>query len=594
MPSSSAPPFKITPDDKYMHELSFKDLIQFEELQNMLEVSYTATGMPAGIIDAFSGEFCAGAGWQKICSNFHRVHPKTSARCLASDTAITNKIKQGEHFGYKCSNGLWDIGVPIHCMGTHMSTLFLGQFFYVNEEPDIKFFRNQADQYGFDKKKYLEALAEVPRFTHEKVDEILKYNIALAAFLSDLASSIMKNKSEIEQRKLAEKKFRNLQTYLSNIIDSMPSALIGVSPDGKITQWNKNAEKISKIPAGQAIGMDLRKALPRLSSKMDQIKLAITCREKQFESAKPYIHNNKTRYEDLTIYPLIEDGVNGAVIRIDDVTERINMEKMMIQSEKMLSIGGLAAGMAHELNNPLAGMTVYANNIKKRLFEDLEKNIEAANECNISLTDFRKYLNQREIAHMLDGILGAGRRAASIINNVLNFSRKSEIKLRQHKITAILDNTLELIANDYSLTKEYDFKRIELVREYDHNIPEVYCEKNEIQQVFLNILKNGAETMAEKEYSDNNPRFICKISKQDKMVVVEIEDNGKGMDKITKARIFEPFYTTKGIGEGTGLGLSVSYFIITNQHSGFMGVQSELNSWTKFIIKLPIKGKKTD
>ncbi len=587
---------KAPSNNKDIPKLFFKDLIKFDELQKMLEVSYSATGMPSGIIDAITGEVYAGAGWQRICTDFHRVHPETNAKCIASDTAITNKIKHGQHFANKCRNGLWDIGVPVHCMGTHIATFFLGQFFYVDEEPDISFFINQAERLGFDKEKYLEALAEIPRFTRKQVQETLRYNTALADFLSELASSSMRFKQEISQRKIAEKELRNLQNYLSNIIDSMPSALIGVNLDGIITQWNKGAEKISNLSSTQAVGLHLEKALPRLSSEMSQIKLAMTTRQKKLENTKPCIIDNQTRYEDFTIYPLVENGVTGAVIRIDDVTDRVNMEKMIIQSEKMMSIGGLAAGMAHEINNPLAGITGHAYNIKKRLFGDLKKNIEAAQKCNISLPNLHQYLTQREIPRMVDGILNAGHRASLIISNVLNFSRQSESNFTEHSLIKLLDNTLELIENDYNLNKKYDFKKIEIIKDYDQSLPAIKCEGNEIQQVLLNILKNGAESMSEKEYSkedsDDRPRFICKIAKQNKMAILEIEDSGTGIDEQDRKRIFEPFYTTKEIGKGTGLGLSISYFIIVNQHNGSLEVHSKPGSWTKFTIKLPFSDPK--
>ncbi|SME92480.1 PocR ligand-binding domain-containing protein [Desulfovibrio gilichinskyi] len=576
-----------TPENEEAPKLLFKDLIKFDELQKMLEVSYSATGMPSGIIDAITGEVYADAGWQKICTDFHRVHPETNAKCIASDTAITDKIKHGQYFANKCRNGLWDIGVPVHCMGTHIATFFLGQFFYINEEPDISFFINQAERLGFDKEKYLEALAEIPRFTREQVQQTLKYNTALADFLSELASSSMKYKQEISQRKIAEKELRNLQNYLSNIIDSMPSALIGVNLDGIITQWNKGAEQVSSLASKQAVGQPLEKVLPRLSSEMDKIKLAIATRQKKLESAKPCIINNETKYEDLTIYPLVENGVSGAVIRIDDVTDRINLEKMMIQSEKMMSIGGLAAGMAHEINNPLAGIIGYAYNIKNRLFGDLEKNSDTAQKCNISLPNLQEYLTRREIPRMVDGIINAGHRASLIISNVLNFSRKSESNFTEHSLIDLLDNTLELIENDYNLNKKYDFKKIEIIKDYDRNIPAIKCEGNEIQQVLLNILKNGAESMSGKEYSDDKPRFICRISQQNEIAIIEIEDSGTGIGEQDRKRIFEPFYTTKEIGKGTGLGLSISYFIIVNQHNGSLEVQSKPGSWTKFTIKLP-------
>ena len=571
---------------KKLSDLLLKDLVEVDELQNMMDVSYAATGMPSGVIDAVSGEIYAGAGWQKICVNFHRIHPETCAKCIASDTAITNKIKKGTHYGYKCSNGIWDIGVPIMCMEQHVATFFLGQFFYENEEPDRDFFIKQAEQYGFDKQKYLSALDEVPRFTRKRVEEILKYNIALAAFLSDSASKAMRNYYEIEQRKEAEKEINSLRNYLANIIDSMPSILIGVDPEGQITQWNKEAESVSGIRQDMAIGTNIEETMPTLGSEMERIRKAITTRRKQAYINRPTPEGDKTACEDVTIYPLIANGVRGAVIRIDDVTERVNLERMMLQSEKMMSVGGLAAGMAHEINNPLSGILGHVTNIKKRIYDDLKANISVAERHDLSLKKMRNYMDEREIPRMLNGISQAGERAALIVRNMLTFSRKSEQNFTPQNLPELLDKTIELASSDYDLKKEYDFKQIEIIREYDTNMASVLCEGNEIQQVFLNILKNGAEAMSE---SPLPSRFTCKIYKKSRNAVVEIIDNGPGMPEDVRKHIFEPFFTTKDVGKGTGLGLSVSYFIITDQHDGAMDVQSQPGEWTRFIIKLPFK-----
>nr|WP_281168146.1 ATP-binding protein [Maridesulfovibrio zosterae] len=373
------------------------------------------------------------------------------------------------------------------------------------------------------------------------------------------------------------------------MIDSMPSTLIGVDPEGIITQWNKRAEDLTGLTAEQALGTPLVQAMPGLDKEIDHIKQAISSCKKQTYGTVSNVDESTQIYEDITIYPLISDKARGAVIRIDDVTERVNMERMMLQSEKMLSIGGLAAGMAHEINNPLAGILGHAINIKKRIYSDIPSNISVAQTCNASLQDVREYLDKREIPRMLDGITDAGERAANIVSNMLSFARKSDNNFTPQNLGTLIDKTLELAINDYNLKKSYDFRRIKIIREYALQTPLVRCSGNEIQQVLLNLFKNGAEAMAEKNYVDSTPHFICRVYVDNSMAVIEIEDNGGGMTDIIRNRIFEPFYTTKEIGQGTGLGLSVSYFIIANQHNGTMAVESNPGHWTRFTIKIPLK-----
>lgn len=394
--------------------------------------------------------------------------------------------------------------------------------------------------------------------------------------------------TDITERKQAELELLKARNYIANILDSMPSILVSVDAKGLITQWNLQAEKNTGLKKNAVAGRPLEQVLPYLSDEMERVREAMHRRVSLGNFKRVHVTEGMTRYEDVTIFPLIANGVEGAVIRVDDVTERVHFEQIMVQSEKMLSVGGLAAGMAHEINNPLAAILGYSQNMKNRLLGDMKKNIDAANECDVSLAKIHAYLELREIPKMLNGIHESGTRAAKIVSNMLNFSRKSGDNFSEHDIAYLLDQSLELIVSDYDLKKSYDFKQIAVRREYDPNLSPVYCEGNQIQQVFLNLLKNAAEAMAEKDYKDESPLFVLHTSEKDGMAVVEIVDNGPGIKSDVCKRVFEPFFSTKPTGKGTGLGLSVSYFIITDQHNGTMEVFSTPGQWTKFIIKLPL------
>ncbi|TIH17166.1 PAS domain S-box protein [Marinifilum sp. JC120] len=286
---------------------------------------------------------------------------------------------------------------------------------------------------------------------------------------------------------------------------------------------------------------------------------------------------------------------NGAPLRLIgthmDITERKKTEQLMIQTEKMMSIGGLAAGMAHEINNPLAGILGNTQNLHNRLYANLKMNAKTAEKCGITLEQVQKYMDERGLPRMIQRIQEAGNRAAKIVSNMLSFSRQSKNEYAYHDITTILDKAIELSTSDYNLEKLYDFRQIEIIREYDQSIAPVYCESTEIQQVFMNLIKNGAEAMLEKDYQQDSPHFICRIKKDSQAVIIEIEDNGPGIPHEIRSRIFEPFYTTKEVGKGTGLGLSVSYYIITGHHHGSMRVDSSPGQWTRFTIRIPFNQK---
>jgi signal transduction histidine kinase len=145
-----------------------------------------------------------------------------------------------------------------------------------------------------------------------------------------------------------------------------------------------------------------------------------------------------------------------------------------------------------------------------------------------------------------------------------------------------------LASTDYNLKKHYDFKNITIIKEFEPDLPLVICEQAKVQQVLFNLLQNGAQAM--EQVTTRSSQFIIRLKRDpdDKKIIIEIEDNGPGMDQTTAKRVFEPFFTTKSVDEGTGLGLSISYFIITKNHNGEMFVESIEGIGTKFIIKLPL------
>ena len=398
---------------------------------------------------------------------------------------------------------------------------------------------------------------------------------------------------DITKRKRAEEELRNLRNYLSNIINSMPSVIIGVDPDGVVTQWNNEAERATGVSVKDAVSQPLDHVFPRLAPEMDQIREAMQSQETLSAPKQSYQEGSETHYEDITVYPLIANGVEGAVIRIDDVTDRVRIEEMMVQSEKMVSVGGLAAGMAHEINNPLAGMMQTADVMKRRLTEDLPANYRAAEMAGTTMDAVRVFMEAREVPEMLERISESGNRAAEIVQNMINFAHRSNSTFSTQDLAELLDHTVDLAGSDYDLSKKYDFRQIEIIREYEENLPHVPCESGKIQQVLFNILRNGAEAMQSDREKTDKPRFTLRLTYDHDAgrVRIEIEDNGPGMDEATRKRVFEPFFTTKPTDRGTGLGLSVSYFIITENHYGEMAVESTPGLGTKFIIHLPVERK---
>ncbi len=394
---------------------------------------------------------------------------------------------------------------------------------------------------------------------------------------------------DITEKVESNRELQQLRNYLANIINSMPSIIIGVNLDGTVTQWNHEASRITGITTEEAQGKLLPTVFPRLAIEMSRIFDAIKTRKEFIDPRQSYNHSGEVRYEDITVYPLITNDTEGAIIRIDDVTERVRFEKMMVQSEKIMSVGGIAAGMAHEINNPLSALLQTATVLNNRLNNSkLQANIVAAELTGIDLDSLRKYMENRDILSMLASLNDASLRISDIIDNMLNFARKTDIVSPPLAITELLDKTLSLVMTDHDLQKLQSSESLKIIREYQHKLPKITCEENKIQQVFMNLFRNGIQAMQEAETSPPTFTLSTKYQVADEMVTIEITDNGPGIEAATCKRIFEPFFTTKTDSDGTGLGLSISYFIITEIHGGEMTVQSELGVGSRFIIRLPI------
>jgi PAS domain S-box-containing protein len=446
--------------------------------------------------------------------------------------------------------------------------------------------------------------------------ELLDANGNLRAILDELEERVRERTAELSSvnewlmREIAERKvvearlreseamlqesacvtqdaLRKTRGVLDGILDSMPSAIIGLDAMGRVTHFNPVAAEFSGWQAHAAPGQPLEAAFPWLGGHMELAARALAEDKRYLAQRQIFPFKGRNVLLDVMIYPLGQGVAGGAVVRLDDVTDRAHLEEIMVQTEKMMTVGGLAAGMAHEINNPLGGIMQSTQVILNRLRKDSPLNAKAAEASGTSMEAVRDYLERREIIPMLGGIREAATRAAHIVAHMLEFSRKSESKRQPTDLAVLIDKSVELSAHDYDLKKLYDFRKISISREYDPSLPPVPCTATQIEQVLVNILRNAAQALSGDNKDD--PRITLRTRRDGGMAVIEIEDNGPGMSDEVRRRIFEPFYTTKAPGQGTGLGLSVSYFIVTESHGGTIEAASHPGAGTVFTIRLPLE-----
>jgi len=372
--------------------------------------------------------------------------------------------------------------------------------------------------------------------------------------------------TDITSIKMAEEELRNTKSYISNIINSMPSILLGVDRDGIINQWNLKAEKAFGVTSNDILGKSLKEVIPNLASEIGNIKKAITNKEVIFFNNENKINDKFIRYEEITIYPLIENSREGAVIRIDDVTKQHILTEQLKQSQKMDAIGQLAGGVAHDFNNMLGGIIGSA--------EMLETMIPETSESRM----------------FIELITKSAHHAAELASKLLAFSRHKSVKSKSIDLTEVIDDVIGILKNtiDRRITISRDLQNTDNIVNGDYAL---------LQSVFLNLginssqaIENAGEIVFRISQVDLG-REYCEASifdlKEGPYIDVEVRDTGSGIPIEDQSKIFEPFFTTKEVGKGTGLGLSAAYGTV-RQHKGAITVYSEVGRGTVFHVYLPV------
>ncbi|MGB0496290.1 MAG: PAS domain-containing sensor histidine kinase [Kangiellaceae bacterium] len=493
---------------------------------------------------------------------------------LYRDPRLEKSIDQGETIYYE-TNFRHKDGSKLPVESRAKLASWLGNGFYVQFISDISR-RRQAEKELSD--------------SHEELEK--KRNL-LEARIAEHSSEIKKQK---HGRELAEQQFDAIQIYLARLIDSMPSAIIALDLEQNILQWNKEAESITGKKAVDVIGQKIEKAYPKLEREISKANYNQGLLQQRINFRFKQKIDLTTKILEVMIYPIFSDQQieQSKVIRIDDVTEKQRIDETLVQTEKMLSLGGLAAGMAHEINNPLGAIMQSTQNIKRRLSDDLMRNHVIAEDSGVELEKIINYVEQQRINSFLDGILTSGKRAADIVGDMLSFAKPISPEATQINLIDAIDAAVRLSAKDYNQKKQFDFRNIEIRKTYSPNIGKISAQKNQIEQVFLNLLINAAQALANDAIENQSPLIEIIVRREGKMAVVDIIDNGPGMTEEIRKRVFEPFFTTKDEKTGTGLGLSVSYFIVTEQLGGLLSVESQPNKGCRFTIRLPIKQESND
>jgi len=363
------------------------------------------------------------------------------------------------------------------------------------------------------------------------------------------------------QRKVEE--YERLKEFSENIVESINVGILAADLNDRVESWNSQIEQLTGIHREHAVGKKLAELFPGdLVEQFDRVRGQTGIHNIYKFVLKPQHVNghgngngNSRRREatlNLAVAPLVSKDQQqiGRLIIFDDITDRAELEQRLVQADKLSSIGLLAAGVAHEVNTPLAVISTYAQMLAKQVAEDSQKSL------------------------ILDKIAKQTFRASEIVNSLLNFSRTSTTSFGNVGLNRVIQETLSLL--EHQLQKS----GIQVVTDLHSSLPPVYGNAGKLQQVFLNLFLNARDAMA------GGGTLEVRTWMDDSGVKIEVADTGTGIAPEHLHRIYDPFFTTKGARKGTGLGLSVSYGII-QEHGGSIEVSNRTSGGARFRLDLP-------
>ncbi len=349
---------------------------------------------------------------------------------------------------------------------------------------------------------------------------------------------------------------RRSSELLQSVVDGISDPLILLAPDGMLKMVNEAFLLRHKISRKEALG----KMIDKLNT---QPECLFTDRLQELDLTVETPHTKEIQLEDgsifdLFFYPIMspENAVEEIVCFAKDVTGEKEAERRIQQTEKLVAIGQLAAGVAHEINNPLGVILCYTDIIK----ENNEENLEII--ADIEIIDRHAENCRRIVADLLD----------------FSRSKESQIERREQSINNSIENVLSMVQQQFLKQK------IQLTTDLDSTLPDCFIDERRLKQVFLNLIMNSAQAIAV------NGEITITSRLDGEQILVEIEDNGPGIAKEIQDKIFDPFFSTKEPGQGTGLGLSVSYGIV-REHDGEIKVSSVPEKGTVFTVSLPVSNK---
>jgi two-component system NtrC family sensor kinase len=384
--------------------------------------------------------------------------------------------------------------------------------------------------------------------------------ISNARLYEETRATAERYRQAVEDERRAREEVAAVESRYARLVESASDAIFTLGSDGLMAGVNRSLERSSGKSRAQLIGAPF----PSLLDPRDQ-QTATTAIEEALVGLRRLVElryssvDGDPRVCSLTLTPLVEGGeVTGALGIVRDVTDERRMADQLMQQEKLAAIGQLVSGVAHELNNPLASVMAFAQLL---LAAPQDAPQDAPRD-----------------AFALDAINQEAKRAAKIVSNLLTFARQHQPERMIADVNGVVRDTIDL--HRYALR----IAEIEVDLRLDPELPLTWADPFQLQQVVLNLITNAEQALAARE---QDRRLTITTETRERRLVLRVSDNGPGITAEHLSRIFNPFFTTKPVGEGTGLGLSISDGIV-REHGGRLRAESRVGEGATFVLEIPL------
>ena len=550
--------------------MTFAELVDVAEMRALCESFTALTGAVTAVVD-LEGNILFATGWQDICTRFHRACTASAGRCRESDTVLAGRLREGERWNvYECRNGLVDVAVPIEVGGQHVANLFTGQFLFA--PADAARFERQAAEFGYDRDAYLAALRRVPVFSEAHVRNLMGFLGRLGAAFGELGLARLRSEEAARRASTSEERFAlAMEATQDGLWDwDIPSGVVyhnptyfgmlGYQPDeltDHVLRWLEqiHPDDLSRV---QQVNQDC------IESRCQRFFVEYRMRHRA-GGWRWILGRGSAVTRDADGRALRMIGTHTDITLRRDAEERSRqLEVQLAQGQKLESVGRLAGGVAHDFNNMLTVIVGYT-----------ELALEQAQ-------------GEGSLRDDLEQIQHAAGRSADLTRQLLTFARRQEIQPVALDLNQAVEGMLKLLRRTIGENVAVDWRP-------SPKLWAVRADPSQIGQILTNLCLNARDAIAGVgqitiETANCPPGEApgaapAGAPRQD-YVSLSVRDTGCGMDDATQARVFEPFFTTRGERGGTGLGLATVYGAV-RQNSGFIKVRSAPGQGATFTVWLP-------